>query len=179
MIKIRPETPADYAAVYQIHKLAFDGRDAEPRLVEALRQEEGTISLVAEVDGLPVGHILFSQIQIVAGEGQPSRETSPARMIPAISLAPIAVLPGYQNQGIGAALVQRGLEECRNAGHKIAIVLGHSNYYPRFGFSVALAKPLVCPFGDCGEAWMALELEPGALAGITGTVKYPKAFDNV
>jgi len=166
---IRPETPADYATVYEVNKLAFENRDAEPRLVEALRDLPGTISLVAELDGQVVGHILFTPISIETANGS----------IPAISLAPLAVRPGYQNRGIGADLSRRGLEACQAQGHRIAIVLGHPNYYPRFGFSAALAKPLACPWGDCGEAWMALEFAPGALAGVSGKVIYPKAFQNV
>ena len=166
---IRTEIPADYAAVYDLNKQAFDGRDAEPQLVEAARQESGAISLVAEVDGQVVGQILFTPVVI---------ETESVS-IPAISLAPLAVHPDFQNRGIGMALTRRGLEECRAQGHRIAIVLGHPNYYPRFGFSAELAKPLACPWGDCGEAWMAMELTPGALAGIKGKVLYPKAFENV
>jgi len=168
-LTIRPETPADYATVYEVNKLAFDNRDAEPKLVEALRDLPGVISLVAELNGQVVGHILFS----------PSYIETPNSNIPAISLAPLAVRPGYQNQGIGAALSRRGLDECQAQGHRIAIVLGHPNYYPRFGFSALQARPLVCPWGDCGEAWMALELAPGALEGVTGKVVYPKAFQNV
>jgi putative acetyltransferase len=166
---IRPETPADYTAVYEVNKLAFENRDAEPRLVEALRGLPGVISLVAELDGQVVGHILFTPIHIETPNGE----------VPAISLAPLAVRPGFQSQGIGAALSRRGLEVCLDQGHRIAIVLGHPRYYPRFGFSSALAKPLVCPWGDCGEAWMALELVTGALQGVTGKVIYPEAFKNV
>jgi putative acetyltransferase len=166
---IRPETPADYTAVYEVNKLAFDNRDAEPRLVEALRGLPGVISLVAELDGQVVGHILFSPIHIETPNGN----------VPAISLAPLAVRPGYQNQGIGVALSRLGLEACQVQGHRIAIVLGHPNYYPRFGFSAVLAKTLQCPWGDVGEAWMAFELVPGALEGVTGKVVYPKPFQNV
>jgi putative acetyltransferase len=166
---IRPETPADYTAVYEVNKLAFENRDAEPRLVEALRGLPGTISLVAELEGRVVGHILFTPIDIETENG----------IVPAISLAPLAVRPGFQNRGIGADLSRRGLEACQVQGHKIAIVLGHPNYYPRFGFSSALAKPLACPWGDTGEAWMALEFVPGALAGVKGKVIYPEAFKNV
>lgn len=166
---IRPETPADFTAVYEVNKLAFDNRDAEPKLVEALRDLPGIISLVAELDKQLVGHILFTPIYIETPQGD----------VPAISLAPLAVRPGFQNRGIGIALSSRGLEECRAQGHRIAIVLGHPDYYPRFGFSTELAKPLECPWGDCGEAWMAMEIVPGALEGVSGKVVYPKAFQNV
>jgi putative acetyltransferase len=172
MITIRPETQADKAAVYWINKRAFNGRDTEPALVDAVRDLDNFIpelSLVAEQNGQIVGHILFSHINIETENGQAS----------AIALAPMAVLPEYQKQGIGSALVLRGLEECKRLGYTIVIVLGHTTYYPRFGFSAALAKSLECPYGDCGEAWMAMELVPGALNGVFGRVVYPSVFDGV
>ena len=172
VIIIRPETPADIAPIYAVNQQAFDGRKAEPDLVDALRSSEHFIpglSLVAEVDGRVVGHILFSHIHIQIVKGP----------IPAISLAPVAVLPEYQNQGIGSALVRHGLAECQRLGHAIVIVLGHPGYYPRFGFSTQLAQALECPFGDAGDAWMALELVPGALDGVRGRVVFPPAFDGV
>ena len=173
-MNIRPETPADYPAVYEVNKLAFDNRDQEPQLVENLRRLPGVISLVAEQDPQIVGHILFTPIYIEI-EGSPD---SNRKKLPAISLAPLAVRPGHQNQGVGMALSRRGLEECKAQGHKIVLVLGHSNYYPRFGFSATLAEPLIGPWGS-GEHWMALELVPGALDGVRGKVIYPKAFENV
>ena len=172
MLLIRPETTADISAIHEVNKLAFDGRDAEPGLVAAIRASTSFIpelSLVAEENNRVLGHILFSQIHIQSGQVQ----------IPALALAPMAVLPEYQKQGIGSRLVKQGLEECRRLGHEIVIVLGHPAYYPRFGFSPALAKFLDCPYGDCGDAWMALELVEGALQGIRGKVVYPPAFNNV
>ena len=93
----------------------------------------------------------------------------------AVSLAPMAVLPDHQRQGIGSKLVLGGLEACREQGHKIVVVLGHPDFYPRFGFSAELARPLENPFGD-GEAWMALEFVPGTLAGVEGRVEYQPLF---
>lgn len=171
-ITIRPETTADLPAIYAINQQAFEGRTAEPGLVNAIREGEGFIpelSMVAEVDGRPVGHILFSPISITTQGGE----------IPALALAPMAVLPAFQNGGIGSELVRAGLEAARQMGHAIVIVLGHPNFYPRFGFSASLARALECPYGDCGEAWMAQELVEGALAGVRGRVVYPAAFDGV
>lgn len=167
-IIIRPETGADHEAIRQVNRLAF-GQDAEARLVDALR-EGGYVrlSLVAEKDGQVVGHILFSDLPIV----------TEARTVLALALAPMAVLPAFQRQGIGAALVRRGLEDCRGQGHRIVIVLGHPDYYPKFGFSAKLAVPLSSAFGG-GEAWMALELVPKALAGVAGKVQYPPPFNEV
>ena len=169
---IRPETPADVDAVYTVNKQAFDGREAEPRLVDSIRKSEGYIpelSLVAEQNDQIMGHILFSRIQIQSENVQ----------LPGLALAPMAVLPEYQGQGIGSTLVKRGLEECKRLGYAWIIVLGHPAYYTRFGFAPELAKSLECPFGDCGNAWMALELIPGVLKGVRGIVSYPPAFDHV
>lgn len=169
---IRPETPADVDAVYTVNKQAFDGREAEPRLVDAIRKSDDFIpelSLVAVESDHIIGHILFSRIYIQSENEQ----------LPALALAPMAVLPEYQKQGIGSALVRRGLEECKRLGYAIVIVLGHPAYYPRFGFAPELAKSLQCPFGDCGNAWMALELIPGALDRVHGKVIYPRVFDGV
>ena len=97
----------------------------------------------------------------------------------ALSLAPLAVLPGYQRQGVGSALVRRALEEARRQGHAAVLVLGHADYYPRFGFSAGKAAGVACPFGDAGPHWMALELVSGALEGVRGRAVYPPAFYGV
>ena len=172
MIKIRPETTADIVAIYSVNKYAFNGRDAEPKLVDAIRKSDDFIpqlSLVAEQNEKIVGHILFSRIHIETDD----------RRIPVLALAPMAVLPEHQKQGVGSKLVIHGLEECKRLGHAIVIVLGHPTYYPRFGFSSELAKSLDCPYGDVDAAWMALELISGALENVTGKVVYPSAFDGV
>ena len=171
-MNIRPETLDDIPAIYDVNKSAFDGGEAEARLVDAVRGCESFIpglSLVAEEEGRVAGHILFSRIWIEMEEER----------LPAIALAPMAVRPEFQNQGIGSALIRRGLEECRRLGETIVIVLGHKRYYPRFGFSPELAKGIECPFGDVGEAWMALELVPGALGGMRGRAVYLPAFEGV
>lgn len=162
---IRPETPADVEAIRHINRLAF-GQNGEGQLVDALR-EGGHVraSLVAERDGQVVGHILFSTLTIITESGT----------VPALALAPMAVLPTLQNQGIGSELIREGLVRCREQGHRIVIVLGHPNFYPRFGFSAKLAESLSSPFGG-SEAWMALELVPGALCGIVGRVEYAPPF---
>jgi putative acetyltransferase len=162
---IRPENPADHTAIFKVNGLAF-GQDSEAKLVDALR--DGCyvrLSLVAEVDGQIVGHILFSRLPIITETG----------MVEALALAPMAVLPTHQRRGIGTKLVQEGLRACREAGHQIVLVLGHPAFYPRFGFSAKLAEPLTSPFGG-GESWMAVELVPDALAGVVGTVEYPPPF---
>ncbi len=122
------------------------------------------LSLVAESDNEIVGHILFSNLPIV------TEQTT----IPAVALAPMAVLPKHQRQGIGSELVRRGLAICGERDQQAAIVLGHPEYYPRFGFSPALAARIESPFS--GEAFMAAELVPGTLQNVHGSVTYPPPF---
>jgi len=161
---IRQETHDDLEAIRIVNTLAF-GQDVETRLVDALRDGGYLrLSLVAEVVGRVVGHILFSDLPIA----------TPRNIVAALALAPMAVVPEYQRRGIGSALVREGLDACRDAGHRIVVVLGHPEYYPRFGFSAELARPLASPFS--GDAWMALELVAGSLRGIVGRVEYPPPF---
>jgi len=171
MIAIRAEQLLDYSAISEVNKLAF-GKENEPRLVEILRRSPGFIpdlSLVAVLEDQVVGHILFSPVVIETSAGD----------IPILALAPLAVRPEFQNQGIGSALVRQGLEACRRLDYRIIMVLGHSNYYPRFGFEPARPKGVSAPFPVPDESWMVIELQPGALSGVQGTVRYPPAFDDV
>jgi putative acetyltransferase len=163
---IRPETAAEYEAIRRVNRLAF-GQDDEARLVNAHR-DGGYVraSLVAEQGGQVVGHILFSDLPIVTEAGT----------VPALALAPMAVLPAFQRRGIGSALVRRGLDLCRAQGHRIVNVVGHPHFYPRFGFSSKLASVLASPFGG-GNYFMAVELVPGALDGVTGRVQHPPPFE--
>ena len=163
---IRPETPADHDAIRQVNSLAF-GQDAEARLVDALR-DGGYVraSLVAVKDQQVVGHVLFSELPIVTEAGT----------VLALALAPMAVLPELQNRGIGSALVRRGLEVCKEQGLQIVVVLGHPHFYQRFGFSSKLAAQLESPYSG-RESFMAAELFPGALGGVTGRVLYPSPFE--
>lgn len=161
---IRSETVGDHEAIRHINRLAF-GQDTEARLVDALRDGGFVrLSLVAEQAGHLVGHILFSDLPIITGE----------RTVAALSLAPMAVLPEWQNQGVGSALVRRGLDACRENGHRIVVVVGHRRFYPRFGFSPERASRLESPY--VGEAFMAVELVSGALDGVEGRVVYPPPF---
>src|SRR5262245_38185079 len=130
MITIRKETPEDHAAVRVIVEQAF-GQPDEANLVDRLRANgKAVVSLVAVTtgeDARTVGHILFSPVTIESAQG----------IVPAIGLAPVAVLPEFQNRGVGSELIRAGLDECRKAGYRRAIVLGHPEYYPRFGFAPA------------------------------------------
>jgi putative acetyltransferase len=168
---VRPEQPADYAAIADVSRAAFR-QDNEARLIAALRKSAGfdpELSLVAVRDDVIVGHILFSRILIESESSE----------VPALALAPMAVLPALQREGIGSQLVAEGLESCRRAGHRIVIVVGHPDYYPRFGFVPAGPLGLRAPFPVPSEAFMALELVAGALDGVHGTVRYPPPFEEV
>ncbi len=169
MTIVRAETKEDHDAIHRVNELAF-GRRNEADLVDALRvNAHPHISLVAVVDEKVVGHIFFSPVSV---ESENSAFT-------AIGLAPLAVLPEYQNQGIGSQLVREGLRECRRIGHDIVVVLGHPNYYPRFGFAPASLKGLRSEYDVRDEVFMAAELVPGALAGCGGLVKYHAEFAKV
>ncbi len=104
---------------------------------------------------------------------------SPLVATPAVALAPLAVHPDYQCFGVGSALIEEGLDACRRIGHRIVIVVGHPGYYPRYGFRSAREHGIVAPFIVADDVFMVLGLDPGALAGIQGTVHYPEAFDAI
>jgi putative acetyltransferase len=160
----RPETAAEFPAIRRVVQDAF-GQPVEAELIEDLRNEGYVrLAMVAEIDGQIVGHVLYSDLPIVMADG----------VVPAIALAPMAVAPAWQRQGIGSQLIRHSLDACRAAGHRIVVVLGHPEYYPRFGFSPSLAEPLESPYA--GPAFMALELVPGALDGVRGRVEYAPPF---
>ncbi len=164
-VAIRPESIADTHAIRQVNHQAF-GQDAEAQLVDDLRAGGYVrVSLVAELNGEVVGHILFTQITI---------PDDPLNTM-LLALAPLAVLPKFQRQGIGQSLVGEGLQECGRQGYRAVIVLGDPQYYRRFGFAAELATRLESPFS--GEYFMALELIPGALTDIAGRVSYAPPFD--
>jgi putative acetyltransferase len=164
---VRHEVPADQGAIRAINEGAFGGSE-EADLIEALRAEGAVLlSLVAEHKGRLAGHVLFSRMFIDTAAGP----------LDAVALAPVAVLPALQHLGIGAALIRAGLEALSARGERIVLVVGHPTYYPRFGFSADLARPLDSPFA--GDAFMALELIAGALEGVRGKVRYAKAFGPV
>lgn len=168
MIEIRRETEEDYPAVFRVNELAFES-DGEPNLVEQLRAKPH-VSLVAAEGEKVVGHIFFSDARIEAADGSETRTTS---------LAPMAVLPKYQNQGIGSKLVEAGLKACAEEGRDAVFVLGHKDYYPKFGFEIAAGKGFSCQFEVPDEHFMVIELKEGALAGKSGKIMYPPEFSEI
>lgn len=166
--QIREETDTDRDSVRAINLAAFDTA-AEADLVDALRhQASPAISLVAEHRGDLVGHILFTPVEI--GDHPTLRP---------MGLAPMAVLPEFHNRGIGSELVRHGIGWCRGLGIDAVVVLGHPEFYPRFGFRPASTWGLRCEYEVPDEAFMALELVPGALLDVSGQVRYHPAFKAV
>ena len=164
---IRAEAPQDFASVHEINLAAFGG-EGEARLVGLLREQaDPLISLVADDEGNVVGHILFTPVSL------------PGSDCLAMGLAPMAVAPMRQRSGIGSALVKAGLERCKELGAVAVVVLGHPEFYSKFGFSPADRFGLRCEYDAPAEAFMAIELRAGALRGASGTVKYHAAFSQL
>lgn len=169
MITIRAEREEDYGDVRKVNELAF-GQPNEARLVDALRERAHLyISLVAIRDEQVVGHIFFSPVTIQSDNSS----------FTAMGLAPMAVLPEMQKQGVGSLLVREGLNVCLRNGHDIVVVLGHADYYPRFGFVTAKEKGLISEYEVPEEYFMVAELTPDALNGRKGLVVYHTEFKNV
>lgn len=165
MLSIRAETPADHAAIRHVNERAFK-RAAEADLVDVLRRAAVPhLSLVAEAAGRVVGHVFFSAVTVDSRGGSA-----------VMGLAPMAVLPEHQRQGIGSALVRAGLRACADIGSEAVVVLGHPEYYGRFGFKPAAAFGLGSAYDVPVGVFMALELKSGSLEGESGTVEYHAAF---
>ncbi len=166
---IRPETAADFTAITSLVDDAFGGT-FESRLISNVRAGNTylpRLTLVAVSGTRVVGHIMFSRIEIVSEDSA----------VDAIALAPLAVVPEMQRRGIGSALVRHGLAACGSDGHGIVVVLGHADYYPRFGFQTARPLGIVPPFQVGDPYFMVAETIPGGLRGVSGEVRYPAAFD--
>lgn len=166
-ITIRKEEGKDYSKVHEVNRLAFK-QENESKLIEKIRKGENFIpdlSLVAEIDNKIVGHILFSKIKIVGGS-----------VFESLALAPMAVIPELQKQGIGGKLIKNGIEKAKELGFDSLIVLGHKDYYRKFGFQKASKWNIRSPFEVPDEAFMAIGLTEKALEGKAGTVKYPDEF---
>ena len=174
-INIRQEKQEDYKIVENIIKLAFENEEysdhKEHFLVEKLRKSNSFIkelSLVAEINGKIVGHILFTKI-IIKGEDVE---------VESLALAPVSVLPEYQGKGIGSRLITEGLKIAKDLGFLSVILLGHPSYYQRFGFYPTSKWNIKSPFDVDEEFFMGLELKKGSLENINGIVIYPDEFLN-
>lgn len=167
---IRPERPSDAGQVREVNTLAF-GEPLEADLVDRLRQNcADAISLVVEDAGLLVGHILFTPVTIRTGE----------RDVVGMGLAPMAVRPERQRQGVGSALVRHGLDLLRERRCPFVVVVGHPEYYPRFGFERASLHGIASQWdGIADNAWLVAILDRQAMAGVTGVAFYRDEFNDV
>jgi len=164
-VEIRLETPEDIPGIRQVNALAFS-RAAEADLVDLLRARgRAVLSLVAAQNGRVLGHVLFSPVAL-----DPLRPD-----LLGVGLAPVAVLPEVQKRGIGSRLIRASLHLCHARGWDFVVLLGHPEYYPRFGLKPAKGFGLGSVYGD-GEAFMVMELKRGALNGIAGRVEYSPEF---
>lgn len=170
MITVRPEGPEDITEVRRINIKAFD-QTAEADIVDSIRQDcPDALSLIAEIEGRIVGHIFFAPALIGNGD----------KVIGGMGLAPMAVLPEYQRKGIGTKLVDHGLRILRNRSCPFVIVLGHPDYYPRFGFEVVSKYRITCQWdGVPDEAFMVIILDKDAMKNVSGVARYRNEFNEV
>ncbi|SOC24615.1 predicted N-acetyltransferase YhbS [Ureibacillus xyleni] len=175
-LKIRQEQVDDYDLTEMIVKNAFANAEhsdqKEHLLVSRIRKSKGFIpklSLVAtnEDNNEILGHILLSKVKISKGDNE---------WIESLSLAPVSVLPEYQNKGIGGLLITEALKEAKELGYHSVVVLGHPEYYPKFGFKKASLWGIKAPFEVPDETFMAKELSENALNNASGVVEYPSVF---
>ena len=170
-IIIRQEEQRDYSEVEELLCVSFS-QENESILVQRLRKNPAFIpelSLVAEYENKIVGYILFFPIIIASGQVHHK----------SLTLAPMAVLPDFQRKGIGKQLVQKGLIKVKEKGFHSVIVVGHPEYYPKFGFKSANIWHIKAPFNIPDNVFMAIELKDGALKNVDGTVQYPEEFNDV
>ena len=166
MLTIRLEQAEDIEAVRQVNQLAFE-TSAEALLVDRLHARGKLIvSFVAEIGAQIVGHIAFSPVRITS-----------TPTLRGVGLGPMAVIPALQRQGIGTALIHAGLDRCRELDYDFAVVLGHSDYYPRFGFIPANRFGITCIWQVPEGVFMALELRVRSLVGSSGLATYEPEFN--
>lgn len=171
-IHLRQEEARDYTLVYNLVERAFNQVD-ESKLIDVLRESDAFIpelSLVAMASDQLVGHILFTKINIINDAGE---------AFESLALAPMAVIPDLHKQGVGGQLIRYGLDRARELGYTSVIVLGHEHYYPKFGFEPAENWGIKAPFDVPSNVFMGIELIKNGLTGVSGTVKYAKAFESV
>ncbi len=166
-VLIREEKEKDYKAIYEVTRIAF-GQENESRLIDRIRISGNFVpqlSLVAEIDNKVVGHILLSRIRIIS-----------SNIFETLALSPMSVIPELQNLGIGSELVKKALKKAKELGFDSIIVIGHKDFYPRFGFKRASRWKIKCSFNVSDESFMAIELTDNALKSKAGTVQYPDEF---
>ncbi|MHC4302009.1 MAG: GNAT family N-acetyltransferase [Planctomycetota bacterium] len=169
MTTFRPEQTGDEAAIRGLNEQAF-GQPDEANLVDALRKRGAVVlSMVATDNDQVIAHVLFTKATVTEADSQ----------FRTLGLGPMAVLPSYQRKGIGSRLLRSALDKCRELDYDAVVVIGHPEFYPRFGFVPARLKGIRCEFDVPDEAFMLLELREDALAGRTGLVRYQPEFGEV
>ncbi|MFD2938729.1 GNAT family N-acetyltransferase [Flavobacterium notoginsengisoli] len=172
-INLRQENKKDFESVFQLIEKAFEKEEysdhKEQFLVERLRDSDAFIpelSIVAEIGDTIVGYILFTKLEI-------KNET---QTFQSLALAPVSVLPEFQGKGIGSKLILHGHEIAKDLGYKSVILLGHQDYYPRFGYELCKKYNIKMPFDVPAENCMIIELIEDGLKAVSGEVVYPKEF---
>jgi len=173
-MRIRQENSDDFNDVFNVIEKAFRDEEysdhREQFLVERLRNSDAFISelsMVAEIDGKIVGHILVTKLKI----------KNKTKIFHSLALAPVSVLPEFQGKGIGGKLIVESHNKAKELGHKSIVLLGHEKYYPRFGYEQAGRYNIELPFDAPKENCMAIELVENGLKGVNGMVEYPKEFN--
>jgi len=165
MIEVRDERPGDIAAIRDVNRRAF-AQDQEANIVDALRTNGGALlSLVATLDGEVVGHIMYSPLTVADATGA--------------AIGPMAVVPERQRQGIGSRLVEEGNRRLAQAGCPFVVVLGHAEFYPRFGFRPASAFGITCQWNVPDDVFMAMMLGDATQARVAGLARYREEFSTV
>ncbi len=166
---IREEQPEDIENIRHINSSAFE-TEVEAKLVDTLRQSGiPLISLVAEEKGELIGYIMFSPVSIDENISAPA----------IAGLAPMAVLPNWQKKGVGSKLVEEGLKHCKHSGYSAVVVLGHADYYPRFGFVPSVRYGIKSEYEVPDNVFMIKELEINVLKGLSGVIRYHQAFKDI
>ena len=169
MVTIREERAGDIAAIRAVNETAF-GRPQEVELIDALRKNHGVLlSLVATLHGQMVGHIIYSPVT-VGVEG---------KSVIGAGLGPMAVLPEFQRRGIGGKLIEAGNRKLHERGCPFIVVLGHPEYYPRFGFKAAAVYGLKCQWDVPADVFMVIVTHRTKMTGISGVVRYRPEFSNL
>jgi len=164
-IDVREERPADSSAIRDVNVRAFE-QDQEAGIVDALRSNGAeTLSLLATADERIVGHIMYSPVQIGGIEGS--------------GLGPMAVLPEYQRRGIGSRLVETGNRQLEIADCPFIVVLGHAEFYPRFGFKPARPTGVTCEWDVPDNVFLILVLDPIRMQGASGLARYRHEFSDL
>jgi len=166
LIEIREERPADVAAVREVNRRAFE-QERESNIVDALRANGGALlSLVATIHDQVIGHVMYSRVSV-------------GDMVNGAALGPMAVLPEHQRQGIGTRLIDTGNQKIKDAGYPFIIVVGHADYYPRFGFRPAGKYGIKCEWDVPEEVFMVLMLDAAKMQGVAGLAKYRDEFSTI